>query len=109
MKKMLLVSLVLLVAFVLIAATPAPLQKVAGTLQYSRGNICNMPDYITLPVMQNLYLKGFMFPTSGQYANCRIVAEGHYELSTSTSPQCRVFDVTRASLVCPRQDPVDLR
>jgi len=107
MKKTILISLALLVAVLLTAAVPAPTQKLSGTLHYSRANICMIPDYIALPVMDNIYLKGFVFPTHGQYQGCRIDAFGRYANSFGTS-QCKVFEVSNAVISCPSTgtDPI---
>jgi hypothetical protein len=100
MKKTLLVSLVLLVAVLLMAATPAPIHKLSGTLRFDRANICGIPDYVALPVMDNVYLLGADFPSQGQYQGCHIEALGNYRISTGTS-QCKVFQVRSVNIVCP--------
>ena len=105
MKKTVLISLVLLVAVLLMAAVPAPLQRLSGTLAYSRASICQLPDYIALPVMENIYLKGLGFPTEGQYAGCHIEAYGRYVTPPSSTDiargQCVVFQVSKSSIACP--------
>jgi hypothetical protein len=103
MKKTILIALVLLAAILLMAATPAPLQKLSGTLRFDRANICGLPDYVALPVMDNVYLKGLVFPSTGQFQGCHIDALGLYRISPSSS-QCKVFDVRSVSITCPYAD-----
>ena len=100
MKKTIVVLLVVLVAVLLTAAIPAP-TKLTGTLRYSRASVCMLPDYIALPVMQNVYLRGFGFPTQGQYQGCRIDAVGYFDITSSTARGCKVFNVSKAVIVCP--------
>jgi hypothetical protein len=55
-------------------------------------------DYVSLPVMENVYLLGKGFPTLGQFQGCRIIALGNYvKISTS----CTAFHVTSSTILCP--------
>ena len=110
MKKTLVISLALLVAILLMAAIPAPQQRLTGTLRYGHSTICSLPDYISLPVMDNVYLRGERFPTHGQFQGCRINASGWYVPSSGSVGQCKVFEVLKATVVCPATaSPTDSR
>jgi len=100
MKKTNLVLLALLVSILMIAAIPVPVHRISGTLRYNRASTCMVPDYVALPVMENVYLKGVGFPTHGQFQGCRINALGKYLISSSNS-QCKVFEISNAVIICP--------
>jgi hypothetical protein len=92
------------VAILLVAAAPITAQKLSGTLRYGHANICGIPDFIALPVMDNIYLRGPGFPTQGQYAGCQITAVGNFAITSSSVGQCKVFEVSRATIVCPNDN-----
>jgi hypothetical protein len=102
MKKLAVIILVVLVAVVSLAANSAPasgtipIKDIAGTLRYGGNNICMVRDYISPPVMDNIYLIGKGFPTQGQYRGCHVNATGYF---VALQP-CRIFLVVRASYNC---------
>ena len=104
MKKITLLVLLVLVAALLTASypvpvpVPAPVQRLTGILSYSRNNVCMIRDYVSLPVMENVYIVGKGFPTLGQFQGCQITAIGNYIGSNS---YCKVFQVTSSTISCP--------
>jgi hypothetical protein len=95
MKKTILITLaILLVAVLTSASHPVPLQRLQGTLLWERNNICGLPDYVPLPVMENVYLVGNGFPTSGQFQGYGIDAWGTF----GKIDGCRVFLVSTYTL-----------
>jgi len=104
MKKIILLSLVILVAALLIAShpMPPPTQQISGTLRWTRSSTCMLQDYVALPVMENIYLRGWGFPTQGQFQGCSIHATGTY-LNIGS---CKVFQVTSSVITCSPSRPV---
>ena len=108
MKKITVIILVVLIAALLSAFTPVPnpvpppIQRLSGTLGFSRNTVCMIQDYVSLPVMDNIYLRGNGFPTLGQYRGCRIEAVGIY----TSIGTCKVFQVTSARILCQSRVPI---
>jgi hypothetical protein len=108
MKKITVIILVVLIAVLLSAFTPVPnpvpppIQHLSGTLGYGHNSVCMIQDFVSLPVMDNIYLRGNGFPTIGQYRGCRIEAAGTY-VSIDT---CKVFQVSSARIFCQQDLPV---
>ncbi len=99
MKKYLVIALVVLVAGALSASSimpPPAEQRLSGILQYGSKSVCQIPDYISSPLMENIYLIGNGFPTEGQYKSCSIDAAGYYLRIEG----CKVFQVSNSSIQC---------
>lgn len=102
MKKLAVIILVVLIAVVSLAANSVPgtgavpFKYISGTLKFGGNNICMVRDYISPPVMDNIYLIGQGFPSHGQYQGCQLNAAGYF---VALHP-CRIFMVTRASVEC---------
>ena len=108
MKKITVIILVVVVASLLSAYTPVPnpvpplIQRISGTLGFSRNTVCMIQDFVSLPVMDNVYLRGNGFPTTGQFRGCWIDAMGSY----TSIGTCKVFQVTSARISCLQGPPV---
>jgi hypothetical protein len=108
MKKMILITIIILSALFLVAAyaVSSPLRMIEGTLRWTRSSTCGLPDYISTDSLgqKNVYLTGSGFPSRGELSGCKIRAEGYYLTGLEN---CRVFSVQIADLSCPTSNQID--
>lgn len=92
------VALVLLIAIatLLSAAANRPIERLDGILHWKPSIICGVPDYVSLPVMDKVYLTGNFKPTHGVAEGCTIHAFG----SPYMIEGCRLFAVARYTIDC---------
>jgi hypothetical protein len=97
MKKVIvIITVVILIGTMLSAAGPRPVNPMMGTLEWQRVNVCGVSDYVSLPVMENLYLTGRFQPTQGLLQGCTIQATG----SPYTLEGCKYFAVDKYTITC---------
>lgn len=87
---------VVVIASMLSAAGIRPIQPLQGILQWERANVCGVSDYVSLPVMDKVYLTGNFKPTHGLFEGCTLKAVG----SPYTLEGCKLFAVDQYTITC---------
>ena len=95
-KTIAVIILVVVIGSMLSAAGPRQITPLMGTLKWQRVNVCGVSDYVSLPVMDNVYLTGRFEPTQGLYQGCSIQASG----SPYTLEGCKYFAVDKYTITC---------
>ncbi len=90
------IILVVVIGSMLTAAGIRTTQSLQGTLRWTRGSVCGVSDYVSLPVMDNVFLTGKFVPTNGLVQGCTLNAMG----SAYTVGSCQYFAVDRYSIAC---------
>jgi hypothetical protein len=95
-KTIVVIILVVVIGTMLSAAGPRQITPLFGTLRWQRVNVCGVSDYVSLPVMDNVFLTGTFAPTQGLFQGCSIQASG----SPYTLEGCKFFAVEKYTITC---------